>query len=271
VLILEIAHADTVQKDEHGEVKQSPIYRNIKEAVPVIYHSQNWQNIFQALLLSLLYYFAHYWITAFLERFIFRHTVLRPFAYAASSVLLCDIHFLKTGTAISARCPLSPLMTTEDPDRFSQLAGPAFALGMSKALMNRVESVIKYLILSRKGESPNSMGMRAGTDVLIVMVVIVFRVAGILPGTIIMTLTEVSLLPPGLETIIPSRTKCRGVLISEVLGGSKITPGFAGFVDIMKPFRVPQLTLLIGLHLQKCHLQVMIELISSFLILAMIL
>ncbi|KAJ6091890.1 hypothetical protein N7467_003859 [Penicillium canescens] len=196
LLILEIAHAGAVQKEECGNVKQSPIFRNIMNAIPAMYRAQTWENTFYSLTLSLLYYIVHYLVTTCLEMFIFRHAALQPLAYAISSVLLCDIHFLKTGTATSTQLPLLPLMTTEDPNRFRNLAGPAFALGMSKALIKRVESMVKYILISHHEQTPTSIGMRAGTDVLIVMIVIVFRVVGILPGTIILTLTEASLLPP---------------------------------------------------------------------------
>ena len=252
-------------------LKNSPIFRNIINAIPAIYRAQTWENTFYSLTLSLIYYIVHYLATTCLEMFIFRHAALQPLAYAISSVLLCDIHFLKTGTEISTQVPLSPLMTTEDPNRFRNLAGPAFALGMSKALIERVESMVKYVLISLHEQTPTSIGMRAGTDVLIVMIVIVFRVVGILPGTIILTLTEASLLPPTLETVIPSTTKKRGLLIAELLGRRRITPGLAGFAAIMKPFRVPQFLWLIGLHLQKCHVQVVVELIVSPLILAMVL
>ena len=271
LLILEIAHADAAQKEEEcGNVKQSPIFRNITNAIPAIYRAQTWENTFYSLTLSLIYYIVHYLVTTCLEMFIFRHAALQPLAYAISSVFLCDIHFLKTGTAISSQLPLLALITTEDPNRFKHLAGPAFALGMSKALVKRVESMVKYLI-SPHEQTRMSMDMRAGTDVLIVMLVIAFRVVGILPGTIILTLTEASLLPPGLETVIPSTTKKRGLSIVELVGGRKIPPGLAGFATIMKPFRLPQLLWLIGLHLQKCYLQVVVELITSPLILAMVL
>jgi hypothetical protein len=152
-------------------------------------------------------------------------------------------------------------MTTEGPNR--KLAGPAFALGISKALIRRVESMVKYVLISLHEQTPTSMGMRAGTDVLIVMIVIAILVVGILPGTIIPTLTEASLLPPTLETVIPSTTQKRGLLIAELLGGRRITHGLTGFATIMKPFRVPQLLWLIGLHLQKRHLQVVVELIKT--------
>jgi hypothetical protein len=162
-------------------------------------------------------------------------------------------------------------MTTEDPNRFRNLAGPAFALGMSKALIKRVESMVKYILISLHEQTPMSIGMRAGTDVLMVMIIIVFRVVGILPGTIILTLAEASLLPPTLETVIPSTTKKRGLLIAELLGGRRVTPGLAGFATIMEPFRVPRFLWLIGLHLQKWHVQVVVELIVSPLILATVL
>ncbi|KAJ5767059.1 uncharacterized protein N7511_004675 [Penicillium nucicola] len=221
-------------------------------------------------MLSILYNIIHLLVRTCIQTFIFTHSALQPLAYAISSVLLCDMHFLKTGAAIAASFPLSSLMTTDDPNRLQYLAGPAFALGMAKALTNAAEKIVQHLLISPPEQSETETNTRVGMHILVVILAITFCVVAMIPGTIVLTVTEASLLPPGLETLIPSATKGRGMLVSELLGGCEIPSGFAGWVTIMKPYRVAQIIWLIGLHLQKCHLHVLVELVTSFILLAVI-
>lgn len=128
--------------------------------------------------------------------------------------------------------------------------------------MHEAQGLIQKSIISPGEQLPLTTSRRAGAEVFAVIIMLVFRLLGLLPATITLILTEVSLLPGKLETTIPSPTKKRGSTIAELLGGRKIYPGLAAFSNALKPFGVPQFLWLIELHLKKCFVQIAIELLT---------
>lgn len=117
-------------------------------------------------------------------------------------------------------------------------------------------------MISSGEEMPISTSRRASVEVFAVIIMLAFRLLGLLPASITLIMTEASLLPMNLETIIPSPTKKRGSTIAEILGGRRIPSGLAAFSNSLKSFGVPQFLWLIELHLKKCFVQIVIELLT---------
>lgn len=95
-----------------------------------------------------------------------------------------------------------------------------------------------------------SISRRAGAEILAVIIMLAFRLMGLLPTSITLILTEAILLPGKLETIIPSLTKNRGSTIAELRGGGKIPLGIAAVTSALKAVGVPRFLWLIELHLK---------------------
>lgn len=261
-LILEIARTDSAFSDqERGNIKRPLTFRSIYKAVRCIYATQSLYTFSRALVIGLVYQVTHYAIRACLEIAIFRHELLKPFAYACSSVLLCKLHLIWTCATISPH-PLRLLSLTENADerKWTYLAVPSFTYGTCQALMDEARGLIQGSMISPGDEMSSSR--RAGAEILAVIIMLSFRLMGFLPASITLILTEASLLPGKLETTIPSLTKNRGSTIAELRGGHKIPLGIAAFNSALKAFSVPQFLWLIELHLKKCFVQIAIELLT---------
>jgi hypothetical protein len=128
--------------------------------------------------------------------------------------------------------------------------------------MSEAHNLIKSSLISPGNEMPISTGRRAGAEICAVIIMLALRLLGLLPASIALILTETSLLPVNLETIIPSPKKKRGSTIAELFGGSKFSPGLAAFSSASKTFGLSQILWLIGLHLKKCLVQIAIELLT---------
>lgn len=112
--------------------------------------------------------------------------------------------------------------------------------------------------------SPTSS--RAGFQVLEVIAMLAFRILGLLPASIALTLAEAKQLPANLETVIPSLTKKRGATISEIFQGERAPEGPAAFGSAFKGIRIPQLIWLLELHLKKCFVQLVFEVITESIV-----
>jgi hypothetical protein len=196
--------------------------------------------------------------------------LLKPFAYACSSVLLCKLHLIWTYATLSAY-PLQLLSFKENADqrKWTHLAAPSFTYGICQALMYEAQSLIQGSVISPGDEM--SISRRAGAEIFAVIIMLAFRLMGLLPASIALILTEASFLPGKLETIIPSPTKNRGSTIAELRGGGKIPLGITTFPSSLKTFGVPQFLWLIELHLKKCFVQITIELLTLPIIISTIL
>lgn len=222
--------------------------------------------------MGLVYQVTHYAIRACLEISLFRHELLTPFAYACSSVLLCKLHLIWTCATISThRHRLFALTEDANQRQWIHLAAPSFTYGICQALMHEAQSLVKGSMISPIEEMPISTNRRAGAEIFAVVIMLAFRFFGLLPASITLILTEASLLPGKLETIIPSATKKRGSTIAELRGGGRIPPGLAAFGSSLKGFGVPQFLWLIELHLKKCFVQIAIELLTLPIIILSIL
>lgn len=60
----------------------------------------------------------------------------------------------------------------------------------------------------------------------------------LLPVSIILALTEASLLPATLETVIPFPEKRRGAVIVELLGGTKMPSRLSTFTGALMPLDI---------------------------------
>ena len=261
-LILEIARRDRAFSDqERGHNKWPLTFRSIYKSIRQIYDTQSLYTFSRALVIGLVYQVTHYAIRACLEIAIFRHELLKPLVYVCSSVLLCKLHLIWTCATISAHS-LRLLSLTENADqrKWTHLAVPSFTYGICQALMYEAQSLIQGSMIS-PGEGM-SISTRAGAETFAVIIMLAFRLIGLLPASITLILTEASLLPGKLETIIPSPAKNRGSTIAELRGGDKIPPGLAAFTSSLKAFGVPQFLWLIELHLKKCFVQIAIELLT---------
>lgn len=212
-------------------------------------------------MIGLVYQATHYAIRACLDIAIVRHELLKPFAYACSSVLLCKLHLIWTYATISAH-PLRVLSLTDHADqrKWTHLAVPSLTYGICQALMYEGQSLIQGSMIPSGDEM--SISRRARAEILAVIIMLAFRLMGLLPTSITLILTEASLLPGKLETIIPSLTKNRGSTIAELRGGGKIPLGIAAFTSALKAVGMPQFLWLIELHLKKCFVQIAIELLT---------
>lgn len=261
-LILEIARMDRAFSDqERGNIKHPLTFRSIYNAIHCICATQSLHTFSRALVIGLVYQVTHYAIRACLEIAILRHEFLKAFAYACSSVLLCKLHLIWTCATISAH-PLPLLSVTENTDqrKWTHLALPNFTYGICQALMYEAQSLIQGSMISTGDEM--SISRRAGAETFAVIIMLAFRLTGLLPASIALILTEASLLPSKLETIILSPTKNRGSTIADLRGGRKMPLGIAAFTSSLKGFGVPQLLWLIELHLKKCFVQIAIELLT---------
>lgn len=262
-MIVEIARADGALSDQERGNKRPPTFRSIYKAIHLIYTTQSLHTFSYALVLGLVYQVTHYAIRSFLEFAILRHELLIPFAYACSSVLLCKLHLIWTCATISAhRLRLFSLTEDEVQRKWIHLAVPSFTYGICQALMYEAQSLIQRSMISSGEEMPISTSRRASVEVFAVIIMLAFRLLGLLPASITLIMTEASLLPMNLETIIPSPTKKRGSTIAEILGGRRIPSGLAAFSNSLKSFGVPQFLWLIELHLKKCFVQIVIELLT---------
>lgn len=97
------------------------------------------------------------------------------------------------------------------------------------------------------------ISVRASAEVLAVILLLTLRVLALLPASIILTLTEASLLPGTRETVIPSPEKQRGAVMVELLGG-------------LKPFDISRVLWLVELHLKNCFIQIVFELLTLSLL-----
>ncbi|KAJ5887680.1 hypothetical protein N7495_007721 [Penicillium taxi] len=176
--------------------------------------------------------------------------LLRPFAFAGSSVLLCELHMFWTCATISASRLPHPIFTKA----WYNLATPSFLYGMSQFLMYQMQTSM---------ELSAYMNKPALVTIVRVIILLVLRVFALLPTTIAVIVTETSLLPENLVTIIPSRTKPRGITVAELFGGTRIPRGFDAFSNASKAFGKNQYLWLMELHLKKCFIQSIIELVTG--------
>jgi hypothetical protein len=263
LLIVEIARTDAAFSDPERGTKKSPlIFRSISKALRLIYGTQSLYTFSCALAIAVVYQVAHYVVRAFLELTIFRHELLMPLAHACSSALLCKLHLMWTCATISAH--RHRFFSLAGGAEWTHLAVPSFAYGLCEALMYEAQRIIEgSLISSSEDMMQISTSRRAGAEILAVILMLAFRLLGLLPASITLVLTEASLLPSSLETVIPSPTKQRGSTIAELLGRrGKIASGLATFSNALNAFGVPQFLWLIELHLKKCFVQIAIELLA---------
>lgn len=272
LLILESSRADAVYlRHECRDSKQHPVFRNIFHAVRLIYRNQGVCLLSRGLGIAVTYELAHCTVEIILGATVFRYRLLRPFAYAISSVLLCQLHLVWTCTTISAvRLPLRSLFMQADTRKWRSLTAPAFIYGILRALMYQVLDFMEWSDTSSKEQVYPRISMRASAEVLAVILLLALRVLALLPASTILTLTEASLLPGTLETVIPSSEKRRGAVIVELLGGTKIPLGLSTFIGALRPFDISRVLWLVELHLKKCLIQIVFELLTLSLLRAAI-
>lgn len=263
LLILEISRKDAVHSNQETGDENEPLnFRYVSKAIRLIFGTQNLYEQTRALVVAAVYQIAHDAIGACLKVAIFRHELLRPFAYACSSVLLCELHLLWTCATISAYRPQLHAKNTTDQRTWRRLAGPSFMYGICQALMQQVQGLAERSMVPSVDEVQIPTSKRASFEIFVVIIVLSIRILGLVPASVTLILTEASLLPGNLETIIPSPTKQRGSTIAELLGGRKIRPGFGAVSSALHAFGVPQYLWLLELHLKKCLIQLIIELLT---------
>ncbi|KAJ5169586.1 uncharacterized protein N7500_002369 [Penicillium coprophilum] len=267
MLILEIGQKDRAFSDHGRTNKRSLTFRSIYEAMRLIYDTQSLSAFLYAILIAAVYQVTHLAIRICLEITIFGHELLIPFAYACSSVLLCKLHLMWTCATISSHRPrLYSLAEAAQQSKWTHLAIPSFTYGICQALMNECQSLLQASMIP-SNEMPISSSRRASVEILAAIIMLAFRFLGLMPTSIALVLTEASLLPGKLETIIPSPTKQRGSTIAELLGGEKVPMGLAAFSSALKGFGVAQFLWLIELHLKKCFVQIVFEVLTLPIIL----
>lgn len=196
---------------------------------------------------------------------VLRHRLLEPFAYAISSVLLCELHLIWTCTTISAvQLPLQSLFMHADTRKRRILAAPAFLYGILRALMYQVLDFMEWSsdTFSKEQVYPG-ISVWASAEVLAVIVLLGLRVLALLPASIMLTLTEASVLPGTLETVIPSPEKRRGAVIGELLGGPL---NLSTFIGVLKLFDISRVLWLVELHPKKCFIRIVFELLTLSLL-----
>ncbi|OQE00692.1 hypothetical protein PENVUL_c047G02711 [Penicillium vulpinum] len=156
---------------------------------------------------------------------------------------------------------------------FILIFGKLLISGLVRYLLGHVVATLLIIEIARtdgsfsdqeRGNKKRPLTFRSiygAIRLIFVIIMLAFRLLGLLPASITLILTEVSLLPGKLETLIPSPTKQRGSTIAELRGGRKIAPGLAAFSSALKAFGIPQFMWLIELHLKKCFVQIAIELL----------
>lgn len=269
LLILESSRADGgyFRQHECQDSKRHPIFRNIFHAVRLIYRNQGVCLFSRGLGIAVIYELAHCTVEIILSATVFRHRLLRPFAYAIPSVLLCQLHLVWTCTTISAvRLPLRSLLMQANTRKWRNLAAPIFIYGILRALMYQVLDFMEWSDTFTKEQVYPGINVRASAEVLAGIFLLALRVLALLPASIILTLTEASLLPGTLETIIPSPEKRRGAVIVELLGGTKIPLDLSTFIGALRPFDVSRVLWLVELHLKKCLVQIVFELLALSLL-----
>ena len=131
--------------------------------------------------------------------------------------------------------------------------------------MNEAQNLLQGSMISPE-DLLISTSRRAGVEIFAVIIMLVFRLLGLLPASVILISTEASLLPDNLETMIPSPTKKRGSTVAELLGG-KVPTGLAACGRALKGFGVSHFLWLIELHLKKCFVQIAFEVLALPIIL----
>lgn len=264
LLILEISRKDAVTSNQEvGSSKRPLDFRCASKAIRLIYGTQSFYTLSRGIVLAACYQVVHYVVRACLEGAFFRCELLKPFAYAGSSVLLCELHLLWTCATISAyRLGLPSFRKYATRRQWRHLATANLIYGICQALMHQVQSLVQRSVFSSGDKMQISTSKRASAEILAVIIVLAIRVVGLLPAFINLILTEASLLPGKFETIIPSPTKQRGSTIAELLGGGQVPLGLAAFRSALHAFGVPQFLWLLELHLKKCLIQITIELLD---------
>lgn len=139
------------------------------------------------------------------------------------------------------------------------LAMPAFFYGLTLGLMEQLYDFIVMVIgFDHHGDYTS---IRALAEVFAVMMMLSLRLVALFPTQITLTLAEVKLMSPEIETIIPSPSKECGLKVGELIGDQKPPAAFEAFSNFFKPLRTVMYLQLIGLHLKKCLLQIIVEIV----------
>lgn len=268
LLVIEGHKADGVALD-HRDQKSSrrrPIFRYVSDAIRLIYRTQGVYCLARGLGAGFIYYLAHFVVRSVLSKTVFSHIVLRPVGYAVTSVLLCELHLKWTRTTISVRQqPPRPSDMQPVTGKKRRLALPAFLYGMFYALMYEMQGFMEGPDIST-GQVDSDIGVRPSVDIFTVILMFTLRVFGLLPATIALTLTEASLLPQTVETVISSSTKERGATIGELLGGEGVSSTYAIFMGALRPCGRRQLLWLVELHLKNCLIRIVLEMVFLILL-----
>lgn len=136
---------------------------------------------------------------------------------------------------------------------------------MFYALMYEMQGFMEGPDIST-GQVDSDIGVRPSVDIFTVILMFTLRVFGLLPATIALTLTEASLLPQTVETVISSSTKERGATIGELLGGEGVSSTYAIFMGALRPCGRRQLLWLVELHLKNCLIRIVLEMVFLILL-----
>lgn len=127
-----------------------------------------------------------------------------------------------------------------------------------------------FIAMALISEGEKHASMRAVQEVLAVMFMFAIRLVVIIPIHITLTLAEAAFLSADIETVVPSPTKERGLTIGELIGEKKPSTGLEAFTGVLKPFGTAKYLWLIELHLKKCFVQIVLEVVIIFTILVSI-
>lgn len=245
-----------------------PTFGNIRDSLRLIYQAQSPYTFFRAFSIGLFQFLLTGAVAELLQRVVFSEAeILRPFAYAISSALLCELHLVFTCAIVSVEpVPFRSLLREPGQNRWKHLAIPAFWYGFSLSWMEILYDIAAVAVADNLAplEKKNDIGTWVAAAVLIVIIMLVFHLLVVLPTYIKLTLAEIRFLPANTQTIGISSSKDR-LRIWELVGDQKPLAPLGASSNSLKPSRMDISRQLIVLHLKKAFVYLVPE-IAFYLI-----
>lgn len=239
-------------------------FGNIRDSLRLIHRSQSTCTFFRAFAIGFFQHLLTGIVAELVQSLFLPETeLLRPLAYGISSALLCEPHLIFTCAIVSAdSVPFRSLLRTPGQNRWKHLAIPAFLHGLSLSLMELLCRFIKpdLTIHLKSMERRHAIGAWAALALPMAIIVFAFRLMILLPTYITLTLAEVKFLPADTQTIAFSSTKGR-LRVWELVGDQKPLASLETSRNSLEPSRSAISCQLIMLHLKKCFIQLVSELI----------